>query len=414
MGPASIRLFIGICLVIRATPAAEPVSFRAALRMASERAPLALGSAQSAKTLRRAAERSNPLFLLPAQLQVYSAARRLAADASLGSDTQAQFQQYVPLRPVGATRREAMSAAEALSLARQSEARAVAAERAAHAWLDVFFSQQYQALRGRALTEAESLTKLARARVAAGTASANDTALALADEAIAMAENIEAEGELHEATIALGSLIGLEDDSLAIDPSDAPSNVAPVPHDAALQNMRARHTGVLRARAYEQGVRRDASHFEASQGLNVGIGGVSSREGTGDIFVGALVTLPLAWSTPGEAEVLRAEAALHEASAARAFEEEELHRILRLALHEYDHARDSARASLNALRALQEAYRIARALVDRGAVDLSVAALARQRLIAGETRSIRSNIRILHANVRLLAAQGTLPEGSPP
>jgi hypothetical protein len=61
--------------------------------------------------------------------------------------------------------------------------------------------------------------------------------------------------------------------------------------------------------------------------------------------------------------------------------------------------------------ALEDAYRIARAWVERGAADLSVAALARQRLILGEDRAIHARAAVYLANVRLLAAQGLLHDG---
>jgi cobalt-zinc-cadmium efflux system outer membrane protein len=412
--PMGTRWFgsaVGLFLAITSSAGASPLSFRAALSLAHERAPKVLGAGRAAHGLTAAVDSADPLVALPAQLQVTMGARTFAGARAPGFETQAQFQQYVPLRPVGAARRDVMGAARLTALARSQEELAAVDERAARAWLAVFFAEKSLALHTRAVAEAKSLTELARARVASGLATPNETALALADEAMAETEQLDAEGQLTEAKLLLGSLVDIGPSDIELDDRDAPADVACPTFESALRAMNDRHPSLRRAR--EQGALAvgEASYVYAQHGSSLGVGFTAAHEGSGESLAAALVTVPLAWSSPGQADVLRARAEADELSAIHTYEHDELVRDLRVALHEHEHTRATHAASLRAVSALEDAYRIARAWVERGAADLSVAALARQRLILGEDRAIHARAAVYLANVRLLAAQGLLHDG---
>jgi outer membrane protein TolC len=95
----------------------------------------------------------------------------------------------------------------------------------------------------------------------------------------------------------------------------------------------------------------------------------------------------------------------------RAFEEEEVLRQLRVAVHEHEHTRAVVASAERAVVALRDAYKIARTLADRGASDLTLATLARQKLIVGEDRALAARAAVVHANVRLLSLSNALLEG---
>ena len=407
MGMRSLGSAVGFVLVLTTVAGAAPLSFRDALTLAHGRAPKVLGAERAAHALVDAVAAADPLVALPAQLQLTMGARTFDGARAPGFETQAQFQQPVSLRHVGAARRDVMGAARAAAARRQEEI-ATVDERTARAWLAVFFAEKSLALHTRAVAEAKALTKLAKARVASGVATPNETALALADEAMAETEQLDAEGQLMEAKLVLASLIDVNPNAVELDERDAPAD-APCPSfENALRTMNERHPSLRRAR--EQGALAfgEATYSHAQQGTSLGVGFTAAREGTGESLAAALLTIPLPWSSPGEADLVRGRADAQELAAVHAFEHDELVRDLRVALHEHEHTRATHAASLRAVSALEDAYRIARAWVERGAADLTVAALARQRLILGEDRAIHARAAVYLANVRLLAAQGLL------
>ena len=410
MGTDCPRAWLGFFLAVSTSASAAPLSFRAAITIAQERAPVVRAADRAASALTHAADVANPFLLMPAQLQFTAGARHFEGGIAPGFETQAQFQQPIPLRPVGSTRKQSMTAAQRFAAGRANEARHVVAERTAHAWLGVLFAEKTLVLHTRALDEARNITALARVRVAKGVASPNETALALADEAMAETEQLDAEGQLTEAKLALGSILGVDAASFTLDDHDAPIDTPCPTVDAALTVMRQTHPSVLRAHGHAESLAGDAAYIDALHGVSLGIGFVAARDGTGELLSSALVTIPFPWSTPGHADTLRVQSENDEAVAAHAFEADALTRDVRVAIHDHEHTRATLAAARRAVTALQDAYRIARALVDRGASDLTIAALARQRLIAGEDRALHAEAQVFHGNVRLLAAQGILSE----
>jgi outer membrane protein TolC len=409
-----VSLVLALALGSAREGAGATLGFRQALRIAAERSPAVRAAQRGGLGFERARLASDPLVLLPAQLQLTAGARRFPSGAPSGLDANAQLVQPVPLRPLGATRARVLEAARDLAAERAEEARLLVAERAAHAWIDASFAERSLELRQRARDEAKGLTRLARVRVASGLASAGEVALANADEALADGEVLDAEGRVTESRLTLGALLGEETVDLALDGSDAPGEVALPSYEVARASMRSKHPALRRARAYGEHLGREADYVHAQFGTSLGIGLVASREGQGELVGGALVSIPLALSTPGQADALRARAEADEAELFREVEEVELVRQLRVAIHEHTHTREVLASALKAVAALQEAYRLARAQVDRGASDFALAALARQRLIAGEDRALHARAEVFHANVRLLALQGSLLEGSKP
>ncbi len=405
------RAIIAALLLASTARAATPLSFRAALERASERAPAVKASERAASLLEDATAAADPTFTLPAQLQLTGGARLFPDGARPGLDTTAQFQQLVPLRPLGGARRAAMAAARTAAFARAAEARLAVVERAAHAWVETYFSERSLALRQRNLEESRVLTRIARARLASGLGQPAEHALALADEAMAETEALDAEGRVTEARVALGSLLALEPEEIALEDSGVPLEVPTPEYVRFAAIVRAQHPSLARARTYAESLGREAEHLHAQSGTSLGLGFSAAHEGNGEIVSSALVTLPLAWSTPGRAETLRARAEAEEAALMRDFEEEEVLRQLRIAVHEHEHTRAVAASAERAVQALRDAYKVARALADRGASDLTLATLARQKLLAGEDRALAARGAVVHANVRLLALTNALLEG---
>lgn len=407
------RFVCGAWLVAASAHGAAPLSFRAALERAAERSPAARASERAARLLEEAASVADPLLVLPGQLQLTGGSRFFPEGARPGFDATAQFQQPLPLRPVGRSRRNAMDAARVAAVARAAEARGAVLERVAHAWVETLFAERSLALRQRNLDEARVISRIARARVVSGVGVASEQALALADEALAETEVLDAEGRVTEARVALGALVAVEPEDLTLDEAGAPLEVPPPDFPGASKVVRARHPSLERARTYAQSLAREADFLHAQNGVALGLGFSASHEGNGEIVSAALVNVPLAWSSPARAETLRARAEAEEADLMRAFEEEEVLRQLRIAVHEHEHTRAVAASADRAVAALRDAYRIARALADRGATDLTLAALARQRLLTGEDRALGARSSVVHANVRLLALSNALLEGSP-
>jgi outer membrane protein TolC len=413
MVAAAWRWVCGAWLVAAFAHGAAPLSFRSALERASERSPAARASERAARLLEEAASVSDPLLLLPGQLQLTGGSRFFPEGARPGFDATAQFQQPLPLRPIGRTRRSAMDAARVAAVARAAEARAAVLERAAHAWVETLFAERSLALRKRNLAEAQVISRIARARVVSGFGAASEQALAVADEALSETEVLDAEGRVTEARVALGALIAVEPEELTLDEAGAPLEVPPPDLEAAARVVRAKHPSLERARTYAQSLAREADFLHAQNGVALGVGFSASHEGNGEVVSSALVNVPLAWSSPARAETLRARAEAEEADLMRAFEEEEVLRQLRIAVHEHEHTRAVAASADRAVAALRDAYRIARALADRGATDLTLATLARQRLLNGEDRALAARASVVHANVRLLSLSNALLEGSP-
>jgi outer membrane protein TolC len=391
---------------------AESLGFRAALRLAAQRSPAVRAALRGGEGYERARLAADPLVLLPAQLQLIAGPRRFPDGGALGLDANAQLVQPLPLRPLGASRARALAAARDLAAERANEARLTVAERTAHAWLDAYFAERSLELRQRAREEAKGLSRLARARVASGLAGVGEIALAVADEALTDGEVLDAEGRVTEARLTLGAVLGEPTEELTLDDGDAPAEVPRPTHEAAFAAMRAHHPSLARARAFGEQLSREAEYVHAQLGTSLGVGVVAAREGQGEVVGGALLSLPLAWAPPGQADALRVRAEAEEAALFFEVEEQELARQLRVAIHEHTHTREVLAASAKAVAALAEAYRIARAQVDRGASDFALAALARQRLIVGEDRALRARADVHHANVRLLALQGALLEGA--
>lgn len=412
MTAARLRMVCAVLSCAVFAQGATSLTFREALERAASRAPAARASERAAQLLAEAGAVADPFLVMPGQLQLTGGSRFFPAGERPGFDATAQFQQPIPLRPLGASRRVAMDAARESALARAAEARASMVERVAHAWIDAYFAERSLALRQRNLEEARALTRVARARVAAGLAVPSEHALALAEEALAETDALDSEGRITEARVALASLLAVEPDSFALDEAGLPVELAPPDYQRLAPLVRARHPRLERARSEAKTLARDADLLHAHGGTSLGIGFSAAHEGNGELVSSALLNVPLAWSSPVRAETLRARSEAEEADLMRAFEEEDVLRELRIAVHEHEHTRAVAASSEKAVAALRDAYRIARALVDRGTSDLTLAALARQRLLAGEDRSLGARASVVHANVRLLALTNALLEGT--
>jgi hypothetical protein len=100
---------------------------------------------------------------------------------------------------------------------------------------------------------------------------------------MAETEQLDAEGQLTEAKLALGSILGVDAASFTLDDHDAPIDTPCPTVDAALNVMRQTHPSVLRAhghapRARElREARRDVAVREARLGRALARGGARGR-----------------------------------------------------------------------------------------------------------------------------------------
>lgn len=278
------------------------------------------------------------------------------------------------------------------------------AERAAHAWLDLALADEVLELRRAAVTAAESLLTLARARVAAGSAQPMELALSESELADAQALVMAAEDLHSTAELNLAYALGLPpnthvdvDERLPEPPAvvaDAPSGV---------------HPAILAAESRVELALEQVGYAKVQQSPIVTVGVQYQREGTGDQILTAVATIPLPvarpWAFQEAQQRLATEVARADANYVRAHSA----LLTSQAEHERTHTRiQYTHLHQTALPPLREAHRLALARYTGGATDFSELSLIRQRLLRAEEQRAQALANLHHAHVRALAAHGSL------
>jgi cobalt-zinc-cadmium efflux system outer membrane protein len=355
---------------------------------------------------------ANPLFTMPARVQIYGGARFFPQDRAPGPEIQVQATQEILLRGLGAAR-EAAGKAQLRSIdADVDRAKLDAAARAGLAWVGAREAEAILALRTTARGEAKTLVRLAKARVTAGTATPHELATAEAELALADAEVLHAEGMLTEALFELRYATGMAPGAPVAAVGDLfASDDAPIDADWLRARARAEHPAVALAWARADASQKEAALVRASYAPSIAVGVVYAHEGQQEQVAAGMLVFPLPWSSPGAFESRRALAAAEGERARAELARDQQAALLELALHEHEHTRAERSAVEKALVPLREATRIARAQYETGTADITPLVVSRQRLLAAEERHVRAAADVRRADIHLAYAAGTLLRG---
>jgi len=368
---------------------AGPLAFEEAVGRATQ-APDVVGARDAARLQRKLAGEvpwltSNPTVLLQPQA-------RTERGVGAGAEFQGGVTQAFNLSGLGEARREG-----ALKEAEAAEVRAavLALEKrlaAAAAWLDAWGAQATAALAAEEEAAAAQLVPHLERALAAGGATRTELAEAQAFAAEATLEHLDQEGRRVEASVRLGTTLGMEGLPAAVSsqlPAIRPLEELPAVHGG---DVTASALDVRASRALADEERARAAETSAQRGwqVQVGVGGAHEFPDTWYGYAGATVTLP-AWDLgQRELSLHRAEVRRREAEAearARAW-------APRLAglRHECEHAREVLSVvEQRLLPAARLAAEHESALFDRG--ESTLPALLRVRRLA------------LNARARLLRAR---------
>ena len=341
-------------------------------------------------------------FLLRPPTATVSAGYR-AGSITPGAELSVLALQEIPLRAVGAARRDVAQALHDVASTDVARARVDGAARGALAWIAALEATEIVRVREDGLKQAESLAGTTRKRVDAGAAMPYEGALAEAELGDARAAVLDAEGMKVEAFAELRFAVGLAPQQpidvrgdLYAGPVESTSSTPTAPSvDLAMARMRA-------AEADEQ-----LTH--AALGPSFGIGAEYVREGTGDQIGMGVVSLPLPLFDAARFDAVRQRAAVDSARAYISQARASIERDRAVAAHDREHWR-SVRDTLEheSLSATEDAVRLARLQYESGLRDVTVVLLARQRLAAVLESLAHAAAEMQRAEIRYERAMGTL------
>lgn len=404
-------------LLGRPTQAAEPplsgqvhveVSRTDALRLGASRSHV-VAEARAPRAVMPELERAAgaPLSYAP-RLALHAGARRGAFGTGL--EVGAAATQDLSLHGLGAARAEASAIARRAGLAAYERARLEGAMVASLAWIDLAEAQELVRLRVKVRDDAESLARIARARVARGVGMPLEASLVEAEVGAAELGMLEAEGRLATSRAELCFALAFAPTTVvrasgSLDAEDAePRGVRPAPLHPELEVAR---TQVAASRAEAA-----LARAQASPALGVGI--AYARDGTGEQAFTGTLSVPLPFLDPTRFDAARHRMALLSAEAREVRVKAELAREVTLAEHERGHSRE-VRATLRdrVVTPLREAVRLSRAAYEAGLQDATTLLVARPRLVAAEEQLARAAADVERADVRYAAAQGSLVPKEP-
>ncbi len=408
-----VGILTGAWLILMSAPAlAQELSRDAATRQGADRGPgVAIARAPDASYRDALSESGALLVHSPRGL---ATGGHRASSIGGGLEASVSLVQDISLRGVAARRADSAHALLAATHADVSRARQAAAGRAAIAWSTAREAEELLALRKASTLEAETLARLAAARVTAGTGMPSEIAMAQGELALANANELDGEGMLTEAMSELRFAMGLPPDA-AIDPGgslEAPKD-PPLDGAAALRTAFERSPLLPLAAARRDLATSDAALAFAQQAPTLGLGASYTHEGTGDSIWSAIVAFPLPFANPGGYESARQMGAASVAGRELELARADLARMVALAVHECQHTRETHAALGRALAPLESAAEMARAQLEAGTSDATLLAFARQRLLAARERSLHAAAEIQRADTRLLLTVGDLLGDAP-
>ena len=403
-------VLVGASLLTQSRGAsAAPISLDVAARLGAERGPGVAVAAASRTGLAEAARAAEAPLVHPPQLTV-SAGRRFGALGG-GTELSATALIDVPTRRVGEARGEvAASGLEVMQLDLR-RARLDGALRAGLAWVRLAEARDIFAVRRISLDQATALAGIAERRVKSGVAFPVELALALGDLGAAEAGTVEAEGMLTEALFDLRMAIGAAVDSTLEATGDLCStDERSVDGGEVRRDAEGKNPSLALAEARARAASREARLTVASAAPVIGLGGTFLRDGFGDTVWAGVVVLPLPFVDRGRFDASRARAHADVLAASTDHVRAELGRESELALHDREHARELRDVlERRSLPPMREALRLARAQVEAGTSDATLALLARSRLAQAEEAHTRACADVQRADLRVRRVAGRLP-----
>lgn len=355
----------------------------------------------------RARNTANPLVVMPATTTLNAGYRWGKIGAGL--EVTGSVVQSFSVRQLGAARADSAKAlVESVERGVES-ARLAAAARALLAWVDTVEAKSVHDLRARARADAEKLAAVAKLRVSSGVAEPLELALAQGELGAAAALELESEGTLTVAQLALRHATG-----------QAPSR--PIEAEGRLDEFTAlgpsssapsAHPETREANAVADLAQKDALVARASNAPTFGVGASYQREGTSDQVVMGVVQFPLPLGDFGGYSRARQDV---QASQLRS-QSQRLERELVFRQEQSAHEREHARATFDALvqgarDPFREALRLAMVRYEKGPGDLATVLVARQRLTTAEERVLSAAAQVQRADIRHAANLGRLAEVS--
>ncbi|MBK7582531.1 MAG: TolC family protein [Myxococcales bacterium] len=380
-----------------------------AMRRAERHAP-ALGprraAVQSTRGLARAAVQK---LSVPPRIEIEVGPRFRSNPSRVGVDATLGLWQDLPLGGVGSARRRWAAAvggeADARLVVTVHDARA----EAALSWIDMRLARELEGIRRESLEHAQSIAKVAGARVRAGSVPPSEEATAKALAGRARTDVIDAEGRAFVAETALRHLTGTQTQNIeVVGPLDVADRPLALPQ--LLAAARAGQPDVLAADAAALRGERAVEMTRALGKPSLALGPSVTREATGDWIVLARAAFPLPLVSPAAVETARAraEASVQRAEARHA--RAALERELDLALHERQHARelrDALREGV--IGPAREALRQSLAQYEAGSIDTASVLAARRELLGAQERWAEAAADVRRADIRLMRLMGRDP-----
>jgi cobalt-zinc-cadmium efflux system outer membrane protein len=275
-------------------------------------------------------------------------------------------------------------------------------------------------LRKEFVDQAVAILEVARKRTHAGVSMPAEVAIAQGDVGLARVGVLEAEGLYVNAMTELRQALGLSpgaDLTLKGDieemtegpPKPAGSSASAMGADAATSNPTFANL-VAQARLNSQ----ERLVLRATMGSRWALSGTVTQEGTGNTVVVGTLSLPIPFFDPAAFETSRLKSKEDAIFAQTERSLSELQMRMRVANHEVTHTREVREAlQKDALPALKEALRLAKAQYVAGTQDITMVLLAKQRLLGAEEQVKRNAADILRADLQWSHLQGRLTQEAP-
>lgn len=389
----------------RLAHADEALDLPHAVAIGGDRGPgVAIATApRSDYVVARSAARA--FFTLPPRLSVQAGPRII--DGIPRPEIIAGIYQDIPMQGLGGARAEAADAMLASTDAATTRARLDGMLRAGLAWIRVREAEDVLALRRTATEGARELARIVRARTTSGTLTPADAAIADAEVALAVANELDGEGALVEARSELRIALAASKDAVLVGDLKA-SDETPADEASALA-LAASHPTLLAHRQRTLAYEHDAVLQRAYQAPILTVGVSWSREGTGEQVVLGSLSLPIPIARSGDYEAARTRAFADAERETEAAERARIEEAVKLAFHERSHSREVRKTLLAAVAALAEAERLARVQLDVGTEGWTLLLLTRGRRVAADERLVRAYADVLRADLRFGHAIGRIP-----
>jgi outer membrane protein TolC len=403
-------LWIG--LLVAGPVAADPVrlDLSETVRRAEQHAPSLAPRRTGVAAARRLSQAADGPLSLPPRLELEVGPRWRGSSRDVGVDATVGAWQDLPLGGLASARARYAEGAGKQASARLEVARHDARERAALAWIDARLARELVRIRRESLEHAQSILRVASARVRAGSAAPSEEAMARATLGRARAELIEARGRRFVADTELRFVTGIDRSAAvetvgSLDAADQRLALGPL-----LTAVRTSQPDVALAESSAEVHERTASLVRSTGKPLLSVGPSVTRESTGDWILLARVAVPLPLVEPARFDAARASADADVARAEARYARAEVERDLGLALEEREHTREMRDVLKDgAVAPAREALRQALSQYEAGSGDASTVLTARRELLAAEEKWAFAAADVRRADVRLGRLVGRRP-----